>query len=242
MLRRVAGQPAPAAADIEQALARRQLQLAADQVELGLLSRVEIAVPAVEHGRRILHLAPQEQRVEGVRDIVVKLDHAQVVAPASRQPAHPRGKAHARFCRRPRGEERYRRAQDRRLRSTERLSPTAFRVVPALQRIERAGAGDVEIARQIDLDQRRQARRAQQPADGPGRADADADIVARIGRPGAALRRSTIRPRRPPAGAGQSRPRLFEPPPTCSRCAFHWVTRPDRVIPGRLASLNGYDG
>ena len=68
----MADQRAPAAADIEQPVTRREPQLAADHVELVALRPVEVVVPG---GREIAagvdHLVVEKEPVEAVRDIVV---------------------------------------------------------------------------------------------------------------------------------------------------------------------------
>jgi hypothetical protein len=61
------------------------------------------------------------------------------------------------------------------------LQVNSGEMIPAGERIERAAAGDREVAREIHLDERRQARRAEQAADRGGRADTDTDVVARLG-------------------------------------------------------------
>ena len=72
MLRGMADQRAPAAADVEQAIAGLQPQLAADHVELVALRAGEIVVPVrLKVGAGIDHLRIEEEPVEGVRDVVV---------------------------------------------------------------------------------------------------------------------------------------------------------------------------
>ena len=71
VLRRVAGERAPAAADVEHRLAGRKAQLAADHVELLALGRVEIVAPVVKIGAAIDHLLVEPQFVEGVGEVVV---------------------------------------------------------------------------------------------------------------------------------------------------------------------------
>src|SRR5690606_5814433 len=80
VLRRMAQERAPAAADVEEGLARTQPQLAADQVELVPLRLLERVGPVAEVRARIDHLAVEKQRVEGVADIVVKLNEVLVLA------------------------------------------------------------------------------------------------------------------------------------------------------------------
>src|SRR5439155_1469993 len=84
----------PAAADVEEALARREAQLAAHEVELVLLRLVEVAVGSAVVGARVDHPLIEEERVEVVRDVVVEADGAAVRAfgpPASHGSPHPEG-------------------------------------------------------------------------------------------------------------------------------------------------------
>jgi hypothetical protein len=85
MERRVADEAAPAAADVEKALAGLQAQLAADHVELGGLRVLQRGAPAREVSAGIDHLGVEEEGVEGIRQVVVELDESLVV-PARRVP------------------------------------------------------------------------------------------------------------------------------------------------------------
>src|ERR671932_1564173 len=71
-------QRAPAAADVEEALAGPQAQLAADELELALLGRLERLVRVGEVGARVDHARAEEQLVEAVRDVVVVTDRRAV--------------------------------------------------------------------------------------------------------------------------------------------------------------------
>src|SRR6267142_1565558 len=75
-----AHQRAPAAADVEELVARLQAQLAAEVVELLRLREVDVLVAGLEVGARVHHLAVEEQRVELVRDVVVVVDGLRVAA------------------------------------------------------------------------------------------------------------------------------------------------------------------
>src|SRR5439155_1198865 len=78
----------------EEALARREAQLAAHEVELVLLRLVEVAVGSAVVGARVDHPLIEEERVEVVRDVVVEADGAAVRAfgpPASHGSPHPEG-------------------------------------------------------------------------------------------------------------------------------------------------------
>jgi len=67
-------EPAPAAADVEERLARFQPELAADEIDLVLLRLLELAVRIAIVGAGVEHERVQEQGVEVVRDIVVMRD------------------------------------------------------------------------------------------------------------------------------------------------------------------------
>ena len=79
VLSRVAGERAPAAADVEHRLARLEPQLAADHVELLPLRRVEIVAPVVEIGAGVDHVLIEPQGVERIGDVVVVGDVALVL-------------------------------------------------------------------------------------------------------------------------------------------------------------------
>ncbi len=86
VLRRVADEAAPAAADVEEALAGLQAQLAADHFELVALRLGDVVVPVGVVGAGVDHLGVEEERVELVRQVVVELDVVLVVgglAPAA---------------------------------------------------------------------------------------------------------------------------------------------------------------
>ena len=79
MLRGVADQRAPAAADIEEPLARLEPELAADHLQLVGLHAVDVVRPVGGVAAAINHLAVEEERVEGVRHVVVVGDVALVL-------------------------------------------------------------------------------------------------------------------------------------------------------------------
>ena len=79
--RRVPDQRPPAAADVQEALARAQAQLAADQVQLLLLGLVERRLRAGEIGARVDHVAIEPEPVEVVADVVVVADRLAVARP-----------------------------------------------------------------------------------------------------------------------------------------------------------------
>ena len=75
MLRRMADQRAPAAADVEMPGARLEAQFAADHVELVELALVDIVMEIGRViGAGIDHLLVEEELIEGVRDVVVMGD------------------------------------------------------------------------------------------------------------------------------------------------------------------------
>ena len=76
VLGRMNQQGAPAAADVEKALALLEAQLAADHVQLVVLRLVDVVVPAIEIGAGIQHPLVEEEAVEIVRDVVVELDRS----------------------------------------------------------------------------------------------------------------------------------------------------------------------
>ena len=79
-------QRAPAAADVEQALALGQSELAADELELAFLGGFERLVEVVEVGARVDEARAEQHRVEAVGDVVVMAD---------------RGRSRPSECRRP---------------------------------------------------------------------------------------------------------------------------------------------
>src|SRR5689334_22982138 len=82
VLRRMADEPTPAAANVEKALARRESQLAADHLELRSLGFVERALRPLPIGTGIGHGRPEKERVEGIGEVVVELDERLVVTTA----------------------------------------------------------------------------------------------------------------------------------------------------------------
>src|SRR5258708_36120593 len=64
----------PHAADVEQIFPASQRQLAADMVELCLLRSVEIHFRSLEIGTRVHHGPIQPDRIELVRDVVMKMN------------------------------------------------------------------------------------------------------------------------------------------------------------------------
>jgi hypothetical protein len=94
VLRREPGERAEAAAQVEHAVRGAQPELAAHQVELGPLGRLEglgRAGPIVAEVRaRVGHARVEQQRVELVRQVVVVADRPAVATPGVQPSAHPR--------------------------------------------------------------------------------------------------------------------------------------------------------
>jgi hypothetical protein len=92
VLRRVDGEAAPAAADVEQPLALFEGELRADELELRPLRLLQRLGAARPDRARVGHRLVEEQREEVVRDVVVVRDGALVardrVAPALRAQFH----------------------------------------------------------------------------------------------------------------------------------------------------------
>ena len=76
--RRVHDHAAPSAADVEQAHAGAQAELAADQVVLRGLRLLEGGVLGRPHRARVRHRGPEHHSVELVRDVVVVRDRSRV--------------------------------------------------------------------------------------------------------------------------------------------------------------------
>src|SRR5882672_2128848 len=67
-------QRAPAAADVEEALARLDHELVEDMIELLLLGELERIVLAPEIGAGVHHVPVEPKGIEVVRDVVVVVD------------------------------------------------------------------------------------------------------------------------------------------------------------------------
>src|SRR5689334_5236367 len=83
-----AHKPAPAAADVEQSVARFQSQFPAEMIELLFLRRVEIFRAGFEIRAGIDHMAVEPEPVELVRDIVV-VTHIGGILPPGVPPQSP---------------------------------------------------------------------------------------------------------------------------------------------------------
>ncbi len=81
---------APAAADVEQPHARAQVELAGDQVVLGLLRLLQGRLGRGVAGTGVGHRLAQHHLVEPVRDVVVVVDRRRVAPAGVQQPVdHP---------------------------------------------------------------------------------------------------------------------------------------------------------
>lgn len=80
--RRVQSEAAPAAADLDQLVAARELQLPADEIELVTRRLLEGAPLVAKHRARVGHRGIEECRKEGVSEVVVGRDVAPALAPA----------------------------------------------------------------------------------------------------------------------------------------------------------------
>ena len=74
VFRRVTDQCSPAAADVQKSVTFLQLQFATNHVELVDLSLFERFVPVAEVATAVEHLIVEEQTIEFIAHIVVKLD------------------------------------------------------------------------------------------------------------------------------------------------------------------------
>ncbi len=155
MLGRVADESAPAAADIEEAIAGLQPQLAADHVELVELRAGEIVVPVgLKIRAGIDHLGVEEEPIEGVRHVVmigdvllVGLRSAVARDGVVLHPIEGAGHGAGRAPEVPRGLERLALAQT--------LEPAADLALRALRReIENGAVLEIEQARHMGIDER----------------------------------------------------------------------------------------
>ena len=175
----VQGERAPAAADVEQRLARLQPQLAADHIEFVDLRLIEAVAPVVEIAAGVDHLRVEPQPIEGVGDVVVMGDVLRFSASLpslSRSWATP-SSGHGP----PRGVNRNDSATRSAAGVTQALAQfAAARLRPPGREIEQRAVDDVESPRRPQIGERRQARRARKPGDGAFVGDGDRQ---RVGRP-----------------------------------------------------------
>ena len=159
--RRVDQQRPPAAADVEHAIERPELELAADQVELARLRGVERVVPRGVVRARVDHRRPEHRAVHLVRDVVVMADRFAVAAARVKAPAQ--AGLDLRRRRRPVAQ------QSQPARGGERhahVGALEADVAVALGRVHREleVAVDVEVARDPGAAQPELARGAEDPA------------------------------------------------------------------------------
>ena len=91
--RRMTDEPTPAAADVEEALARLQAQLAANHLQLVALRLRDIVLPIGVVGAGVDHFRVEEERVELVRQVVVELNVVLVVGGLACAPRDLAGEA-----------------------------------------------------------------------------------------------------------------------------------------------------
>ena len=181
---RPARQAGPAAADVEQLLARLEAQLAADPVQLLFLGGFQRRVVVGEIGAGVDHLRIQEDGVEVVADIIVELDEVLVAAArlvgadavvAGLVPFGQLGRASVRAVE----QEGQGGPGDQSL-----VGPLGqvdgAAVVPAVGGVQRRSALDPHVAGGEHLEQGHQAGLEHQPAHGAGPGDHDLDVVASV--------------------------------------------------------------
>ena len=154
--RRVDGEAAPAAADVEHALARLEVELGADQLELRLLRLLERRGAAREDRAAVGHRGAEEQREELGRQVVVVAHRAGVAlaaVAACRAGAAPPAAGVAEGAGRRRGRRRARAGR----------APAARAAAAATSSRSEHGVHvvDVELARDVGAAQPELARRAQ---------------------------------------------------------------------------------
>ena len=171
ILRRVADEPAPAAADVEKALARLQPQLAADHLQLVGLRLRDAVAPVGEVGARVDHLRVEEERVEVVGEVVVELDVVLVVGDLALASDDVAGKALILA-----GGIAAREQERRQLaREPQRLAALELHRAPAAvelgAEIDQRAAGEVDPLGHVVADEVVERRPAQQRADHAGVGD-----------------------------------------------------------------------
>jgi hypothetical protein len=156
---------APAASDVEESLARMEAQLPADEIELGLLRLVERHRGRREVGARVHHSVIEPQPVEVVADVVVILNRCAIALRLVRPPRRcdlALGATMSHVGRGPvvlgKGEKLAHHGRE-----DERRPKLAVDGVGDRDRC-REFALDVDVARQVRLDDRQLARRQQHAA------------------------------------------------------------------------------
>ena len=167
----VQDQRAPAAADVEQPHARLQVELAADQVELGGLRVVQRLVVVGEVRRRVRHVLVEQQLVEVVGQVVVVRDRGAVAVAGVQAPGQPRLGRRPLRRRADRAEPGRQRGGPHRSAATEPRTATASRPTDRPRPPQAVGevAVDVEIAGHVRPRQPHLAWRPEQSAQRPPR-------------------------------------------------------------------------
>ncbi len=175
LARGVDRQASPAAADVEHALAGLQLELAADQLQLGALGVLQGLRPWLEQRTAVGHRLVQEQGEELVRDVVVVADGLRVAA--LRVPAPPAraklGGGRLRPAMEARGPQR-RRSESQSLREAER-----GRVPAAEQRDHPVQVVDIDFPANVGATEPELAGGAQNVTDGARGTNRQGRAVAR---------------------------------------------------------------
>ena len=182
-LRRMAQERAPAAADVEEGLAGAQPQLAADEVELVPLRLLERVGPVAEIRAGIDHLRIEEELIEFVAGIVMKLDELLFLV------LRPPGRIAAMELVTDRGRPIVGEQQGQRLGPGKTLAQIpeanlALLLAPArgIDEIEQIAALDVDVADRVAPEQVLERRPPEQRAEHPRSGDPDARAV-RAGAP-----------------------------------------------------------
>ena len=175
LARGVDRQASPAAADVEHALAGLQLELAADQLELGALGLLQGLRPRLEQRAAVGHRLVQEQREELVRDVVVVANGLARRAACVCRP-RLRGRSSAAGGR---GRRRSPAARSAAAPSRSRCGEAERRRVPAAEQgDDPVQVVDLDLPAHVGAAEPQLARRAQNVADGPRRADGQGRAAA----------------------------------------------------------------
>jgi hypothetical protein len=178
----VTHQPSPTGADVEQALPRLEVELAADQVELLRLRVVQRRVGSRENRAGVGHRRAEHQLIEPVRDLVMMCDRRCITPPAVTRetPAPGRGRLLRRHART---------SQQPHLTAKQKPQQLAGMNVPPAVRMERTQGG-VEVAVNLEGPRDIRSRDAELPRGGEHETNrlgrAHLDRGERIPRPGRA--------------------------------------------------------
>src|SRR5436190_7531469 len=160
------GEASPAAADVEHAHSRLELELAADELELRSLRVLERLRSLLEQGAAVGHRLVEEESEELVRDVVVVAHRFRI---ASLRVAPPAGaKLSCRWLWQPIES---RRAQGGAAEAKPLEHPELGRLPPSEQRDDAVEVVHVDVPADIRAPQSDLARRAQEMAERPRRLD-----------------------------------------------------------------------